>query len=671
MIRNTNPNAFDKNGTTPLMMAALHGYDEIFQILLDKGADPQLTDKMGKTALQIAEEKGFSKIIQLCKPANKISRPSLEETRSILSTTMQKTENCIQKHNEIQEPSYATESNTKYYHDISKADYQENWFGWEAEDTVRVPSNDDTCLTQAITIQNILSKHRPIERDVDWSDVNIELPSTVIPLSYRDSLTILNELILKGLLTGVLSYRQVHDVIITEFGAQPDDGYEVNFINLLRNNDINIEENVELFAEFELGEPTSEQQELVNDIFYTLEANEREPLYSYFGSMRQFDLLNKNHEERFGQRMDSALIGLSQYLANLSENEWQLLSISFLPEEKNKIIDEVDNEIVEEDDISTISFADNDQEICVNNLDTGEENFWTYTSKLRLNIEISDEIQIPRPSPKEVIDITAKLVKINQNHYLPIERAINTYRKIRSSFITANLRLVVSIASRYRNRGLDYDDLIQEGNIGLMKAVEKFDYRKGFKFSTYATWWIKQAITRAIADQARLIRVPVHMVESMNAVSRIEHELSHKHEDVTIEHIAEAIGITTQQIKKILRIRTDSNCLSFEDLPENPLNYLTDHINEFTPDQVASDVELTKIIKDAVNDLEGKMTQVLQLRFGLDGEPEMTLEEIGQIFGVTRERIRQIEAKALLKLQHPTRSEIFEPFANSTLLSEE
>ncbi|HMR64539.1 MAG TPA: RNA polymerase sigma factor RpoD [Anaerolineae bacterium] len=249
--------------------------------------------------------------------------------------------------------------------------------------------------------------------------------------------------------------------------------------------------------------------------------------------------------------------------------------------------------------------------------------------------------------------------QLTSDEFLRLQRAICQGKEARRKLIEANFRLVVSIAKKYVGHGVSFMDLIQEGNIGLIKAVEKFEYQRGFKFSTYATWWIRQAVSRALSDQGRTIRVPVHMGERITQLSRVSRELVQKNGHApTDEEIAEAMGITPKLLERIRQASQHPLSLELE-VGEDQDSTLGDFIEDESncaPDDTAIDQLLQERMEDVLASLTAREHRVLQLRFGLQDGRSYTLEEVGQKFGVTRERIRQIEAKALSKLRHPRRS---------------
>ncbi|MGN0660880.1 MAG: RNA polymerase sigma factor RpoD [Oscillospiraceae bacterium] len=321
-----------------------------------------------------------------------------------------------------------------------------------------------------------------------------------------------------------------------------------------------------------------------------------------------------------------------------------LEELDFDVEQMNKLYEDFDNfniEIVED-----MPAEDN---IDISSIDAAEDTDLSASESVAIDdpvkIYLKEIGRVPLLSAEEEKELAEKMAAGDEN--------------ARKRLCEANLRLVVSIAKRYVGRGMQFLDLIQEGNLGLIKAVEKFDPSKGFKFSTYATWWIRQAITRAIADQARTIRIPVHMVETITKVIKVSNQLLHQNgHEATPEEISAVIDMPVERVREIIRISQDPVSL------ETPIGEEDDsHLGDFIPDEDApapAEAASLTMLKEQLNEVRSTLTdreaKVLKLRFGLEDGRSRTLEEVGEEFGVTRERIRQIEAKALRKLRHPSRS---------------
>lgn len=340
----------------------------------------------------------------------------------------------------------------------------------------------------------------------------------------------------------------------------------------------------------------------------------------------------------------------------MNELQNELASVALSKEEIEEVYDKL-----EKKGVLVIDLNDPGSDGMLNDDDGDEEDGVVLKDNGEIDVDATVPKTLPTDDPvrmylKEIGKVA--LLSADEERDLAI-RMENGDEEAKKKLCESNLRLVVSIAKRYLNRGLSFLDLIQEGNLGLIKAVDKFDYTKGYKFSTYATWWIRQAITRAIADQARTIRIPVHMVETINKLIRVSRQLLQEYgREPTTEEIAKEMGLSVEKVREIKKISQDPVSL------ETPIGEEEDsHLGDFIPDDdVPAPVDaaaysmLKEQLMEVLNTLSEREKKVLMLRFGLeDGRPR-TLEEVGKEFNVTRERIRQIEAKALRKLRHPSRS---------------
>jgi len=336
-----------------------------------------------------------------------------------------------------------------------------------------------------------------------------------------------------------------------------------------------------------------------------------------------------------------------------------------LPDDAEPTLEAIE-EVAEEEIVDPNSMVDSfgtDDPVRMYLKEIGKVNLLTSEEEVAL----AQEMVAGGEAARQLAELEEAGEQISEETQKELERLVRKGERAKQRLAEANLRLVVSIAKRYVGRGMQFLDLIQEGNLGLIKAVEKFDFTKGFKFSTYATWWIRQAITRAIADQARTIRIPVHMVETINKVIRVSRQLLQElGHDPTPEEIAKEMGMPVERVREILKIAQEPVSL------ETPIGEEEDsHLGDFIPDEDASEPAeaasftlLKEQLVEVLSTLTPREEKVLKLRFGIEDGRTRTLEEVGREFNVTRERIRQIEAKALRKLRHPSRSKKLRDFLN-------
>jgi RNA polymerase primary sigma factor len=719
--------ARDVAGMTPLMIAATYGHHDIYCLLLTAGADATLTDADGNTADRLAGglwpsdagnmaqpdrlDQGilqakepsiailaaqkvagiadidakddlrvpetFAQLQDLpmddeCMPSEKaqlslFDAAPVEETLPPLNQEMLQDGKLPWVYPAVAKPYQheAWDSGSLFQSNTTQpepaamlvAGDSEVFHGWQAEVEVRIPEHDVSCLVAAEATQRMLARHRPINTDADWSDIEMELPEISSRLSSRtgDEFPAIAELLTQGLVGGALTHGQIHAAIDDDCGA---DAVVMlpHVMRMLHDLGIVIDEHSMESARSSFV-PDVCQEDIIDEAILRLKddiAQRSDPLPPYVAEVKIFDRLDRVGEERLGQRMDSALIALSMELMQLPKATWKIV-------EKMCVKD------------FTRTGTNDDSPA---DLDAGDEvkegdsivqgNFLEYVEKLRSDPRTGARSQqIPRPSTRMLTALLSILTDEAQAKSVLIRQLIFTYEKARDQLVHANLRLVIFMARRYSYQGLLLEDLIQEGSIGLMRAAERFDYKLGFKFSTYATWWIRQGMTRAIADQVRTIRVPVHMIETINKMNRIvrevEQETGREPDQATI---ALKMEVSEDKVRQIMRVVTEP--ISLELMPDDdedsqPGDLIEDETTP-GPFDVALHASMYHVVKDVLDSLTPREAKVLRMRYGVEMSCDHTLEEVGKQFDVTRERIRQIEAKAMSKLRQPSRSDKLKSF---------
>lgn len=716
--------AQDNLGATPLILAANGGRTRAVQILLDAGANPALMDQQGMDALACAERIGCPETIALLtealgrfaapepskKSAVEIFNPCIEELViddtyepheqpltsaepvsadalheqgqlallkiAIKDTTGEQLAEAIEDskvslEQATNEALIKTKSALEVYIGSLDDEPLGDLFlgGWEAEDEISVPEGDNTVGEKAKQVHLVIRHHKVIDRDEDWGDVDLSLPFKASPLSHEDKSFAVRNLLLGALRVGMLSEGDLIEVCSSEDGCRNEDA-EKHLAFVAGELGATIVEWTGLDEPFR-GDPTLEEEHLLTaaiEFTEELASGQNDPFRFYVKGIPR-DLLGADEEIALGREMEEA--GQEAVFALAV---WQD-GLSAVFEAAARVArGEADSESYSsgaqalDEDLMSQPLAEADDG------DDGDSS--ELNSETSFFVSSVAAVEAVRNDPSKAAKALAE-VRLTRGFLMELAEkircdgagsdfleALKRQAAARDRMIISNLRLALSIAKKYLWSGIPFDDLVQEANIGLMMAVERYDWRRGLRFSTYATWWIRQRVTRSIADTTRVVRAPVHIQEKARKVLRERklYEARLGRPETELE-TARRVGMTLSKTRMLLSMFDD--VISLDEIDSNTgLPFLDDLVdpNALDPAHIAECDSLGRILHDLLGELDMKSRYVILLRFGLEGNDAMTLEEVGQYFGLTRERIRQIESKVLRKLAHPQKREILWPF---------
>lgn len=689
-------NARDSNGLTLLMLLAAKNKTAMCRFLLDAGADPSLLDPLGRTAHLIAIAAGAQQAADILKPNTFVPHNSeVPLTDKALASNT----SAIPSKEEMNEAELLdTSSMEKGAHTpavlfsanvlIKCDDYSVDLSEWVPEDELPPPEADPSLAAEASAIQTAISAHDPVDSSADWDDVDAFLPEHSVPFARKDNLEArerLRLILLRAIREGSVPDMEVESLSMNEDGnANP----EFKELLTLVINDLGseLDERFEYathnedFSVYVSPEETAEEEEVIDNAMRLIDSaasRRTEPLRIYLRDFQKIKLITGEEEVILSRRMEEQHKRALDALANwprgiklildagqsVQAQKRTISSISMVAIEKQPDLDNASTEMLHLSPDESIS--DNAEEEMDGPLSSSDKSATAFLDAL-LHLSVLAESPFS-PYPNDEIRRQLDLLRLHNSFLFELinpaladedraacefSTAMKCYMQAREQMATANLKLVFHIAKKFLYSGLPLDDLAQEGNIGLMKAVERFDWRRGYKFSTYATWWIRQQIGRSIADSSRTIRIPVHIYEKLQRLSKeaqtFEEETGRPPEP---EEIAARLGITVRSLETLERVPPDPIPIDeyFNDKLIDPCAIN----NTVSPDpfDTCAESRFRQTVSDVISTLKPQEEKVLRLRFGIGIGSALTLEEVGVTYDLTRERIRQIEAKALRRLR--------------------
>lgn len=711
IARGDNLNACDVNGMTPLMIAASRNKAAICELLLSAGVDHGLRDPSGRTALEIAVAAGADDSAVVlsainapprCIPASLPPGQGLVPTPAVIALpTTEVAAPTVAEHADSPDLARAATrdeqlalSSVAGPSPVEGDDSEEfDLTGWEAEEAVVPPEADQVILGSTSAIQVAISLHEPIDSSVGWDDIEAYLPEQALPLARADDTegrARLRRLLLRAIREGSVPGLDVRALSIND---DRSDSPEAEAFLTMVVNDLGAEvderfEYSDTFENFEVHvdpDESVDEEALLDDALGAIDSAasvRHEPLRIYQREFQRLRLLSAEDEVELGQAMEAAL-------------ELALDALAAWPEGITRTIDAGADALAGRRPLSSIWSGDAEPDPDAASIDNPD----AASPEAELVEEASDEDGEPtaevspdagfadalnrlrtlatqgkhQSASLREVRLSLAALRLNRRFLLDLidtadgptpcpdfRHAMAIFRKARDRMTAANLKLAFFHAKKYLYSGEPLDDLAQEGNVGLLKAVDRYDWRRGFRFSTYATWWIRQQIGRHVADKARTIRVPVHIYEKVQRMERVAEAFEKTTgREPSIDELAQLLEMPARKVTALQHIAPEPSPI--DALPINELIAIDarDALLPADPADVVEAAELRAAVDEMISSLPDKDAQILRLRFGIGIDEALTLEEVGQLYAVTRERIRQIETKAIRKLKHPARAESF------------